>query len=524
MLAGLVLLAVGFSGCDWTMVGFDAANTYSTPDTSLNSDNVPDLVPVFSGSSGGETGPPVVANGVLYDESYASSSQTMSLEAFDATGTSCATQCRPLWSAPLASTTTSLFSSPAVANGVVYAGSSDNLEAFDAAGHTNCSGTPKTCSPLWSALVGPIGNSSPVVAKGVVYFGSTDDNLYAFDASGVTDCSGTPKTCSPLWSAATGGAIEASPSVANGVVYVGSADNNLYAFDASGVTNCSGAAKTCSPLWSATLSAPVINSAAVANGIVYVGTNGATESPDNLYAFDAAGATDCSGTPKTCSPLWRYDVLSQAVGPPAVADGHVYVGIGSHIFGDFGAFDASGTTNCSGTPKVCEPLWTIGFSGSGVAVGNGLVYVSTVGGARVYNESGQQLYGPLFPLNIAGAVIANGMIYSDSFTGFDAFAPLRTQVLVPPNSSSLSGTTVLDASAPVDNALTLRVLPTVQFVVSGGSLSDQVVGTAALTLYGWVAQWDTTTVPNGTYTLQSEASGLTPSAVMSPGVTITVSN
>jgi len=30
----------------------------------------------------------------------------------------------------------------------------------------------------------------------------------------------------------------------------------------------------------------------------------------------------------------------------------------------------------------------------------------------------------------------------------------------------------------------------VQFVVSGGSISDQVVGTASPTIYGWIAQWD----------------------------------
>ena len=253
-LVGLALLAVGFSGCDWTMIGFGTANTYSTPDTSLNTTNVPDLVLAFMANTGGEVlGSPIVASGVLYVDSLDTSSSTVSLEAFDAAGkTNCSGgTCQPLWTAPLGSGTAGADtggSSPAVVNGVVYAGASNGLEAFDAAGVTNCSGTPKTCAPLWSASVGPIGTSSPIVANGVVYIGSTDDNLYAFDAAGKTNCSGTPTICSPLWSGNTGGAIEAAPAVANGVAYVGSTDDDFYAFDAAGVTNCSGTPTTCSPL------------------------------------------------------------------------------------------------------------------------------------------------------------------------------------------------------------------------------------------------------------------------------------
>ena len=45
-------------------------------------------------------------------------------------------------------------------------------------------------------------------------------------------------------------------------------------------------------------------------------------------------------------------------------------------------------------------------------------------------------------------------------------------------------------------------MASVTFEVTGGSLSDQVVATATPTYVGWLAQWNTTTVPNGTYTLQ----------------------
>ena len=142
-------------------------------------------------------------------------------------------------------------SSPAVVKGVVYIGGVGNLYAFDAAGNTNCSGVPKTCAPLCTASVdASLIQSSPAVVNGVLYIGGGGGNLYAFDAAGNTNCSGVPKTCTPLWTASTGTSIASSPAVVNGVVYIGSL-NGLYAFDAGGTSNCSGTPKTCAPLWTA---------------------------------------------------------------------------------------------------------------------------------------------------------------------------------------------------------------------------------------------------------------------------------
>ena len=93
--------------------------------------------------------------------------------------------------------------------------------------------------------------------------------------------------------------MESSPAVANGVVYVGSDDDKLYAFDAAGKTNCNSMTQSCNPLWTATTGGAVGSSPAVANGVVYVGSG-----DDKLYAFDAAGKTNCTGTPISCAPLW----------------------------------------------------------------------------------------------------------------------------------------------------------------------------------------------------------------------------
>jgi outer membrane protein assembly factor BamB len=63
--------------------------------------------------------------------------------------------------------------------------------------------------------------SSPAVANGVVYVGSGlngNGNVFALNA----------RTGAKLWSYATD-AVQSSPAVANGVVYVGS-DGGVYAF------------------------------------------------------------------------------------------------------------------------------------------------------------------------------------------------------------------------------------------------------------------------------------------------------
>ena len=59
--------------------------------------------------------------------------------------------------------------------------------------------------------------SSPAVANGMVFFGSTDGNLYAVDLE-----SGTQK-----WKLSTGVRVTSSPAVENGVVYFGSYSGRL---------------------------------------------------------------------------------------------------------------------------------------------------------------------------------------------------------------------------------------------------------------------------------------------------------
>ncbi len=96
---------------------------------------------------------------------------------------------------------------------------------------------------------------------------------------------------------------------------------------------------------------------------------------------------------------------------------------------------------------------------------------------------------------------------------------LHSEVLVPSEGATLSASAVLDASASGTSDVTA-----VSFEVSGETLSDHVVGTAVPTLYGWIAEWDTSTVANGTYTLQSVATEVGGTTATSTGITVTVTN
>jgi outer membrane protein assembly factor BamB len=93
----------------------------------------------------------------------------------------------------------------------VYVTSGGTVKAFDAAGTQNCSGSPKVCTALWtSPALGTISRSSPVVANGLLFIGSST-GVHALDAG----------TGGLLWSSA-GGYRNSTPAVVNGRLYIGS--------------------------------------------------------------------------------------------------------------------------------------------------------------------------------------------------------------------------------------------------------------------------------------------------------------
>ena len=347
--------------------------------------------------------------------------------------------------------------SPVVANGVVYmttdlgvqaerGDNSGTLYAFDAAGVTNCSGTPNTCAPLWSAE-GIGGMATPAVANGVVYIGTGGGGppsvlgyVLAFDAAGTVNCSGTPKVCTPVrrytsrnW--VRGGSPLSSVTVAGGNIFVGGDDGVLYAFDAKGVTNCGGTGTipTCTPLWSSGLDIGGIDrfssTPAVAKGQLFVGN---WDGKVRRYASTAT-ASQCPGpfqnVGRVCRPAWAVQTDSRVTSSPSVSGNLVYavssigtvyaIGLDGHVrwttsvgydgddpkllypstavadgvlyvpstIGVTFAFDAAGNTGCTGAaPKVCSPLWQANSTGvrTSPAIAGGLMYTisSDVSGER----------------------------------------------------------------------------------------------------------------------------------------------
>ena len=98
-----------------------------------------------------------------------------------------------------------------------------------------------------------------------------------------------------------------------------------------------------------------------------------------------------------------------------------------------------------------------------------------------------------------------------------ANVPLTTSVIVPTAGATLRDGAVLDATATG-----LSPIKSVTFELSGNGVADHVVGTANLTLYGWIAKLDLTSVASGTYTLQSVATDGTEAPATSAGVSVSV--
>ena len=97
-------------------------------------------------------------------------------------------------------------------------------------------------------------------------------------------------------------------------------------------------------------------------------------------------------------------------------------------------------------------------------------------------------------------------------------SPPSTGVTIPTNNGTVSGTSqLLDAVAS-------PTASRVQYEITGGALANQVVAAGIPTYYGWLAQWNTTTVANGTYALQSVASYSGAGSVTSAPITIVVNN
>lgn len=176
--------------------------------------------------------------------------------------------------------------------------------------------------------------SSPVIHKGVVYFGSWDSNLYAVDV----------KTGNTRWKFKTEGEVPFSPAIYKGKAYFTSTDGRLYVLDI----------KLGKRIWEFKLEnlVKVSTSPVIVNGVIYFGSR-----DGNLYAVET----------KTGKEKWRYITQDFIDSSPAISYGMVY----------FGSFDG---TFYAVDVKSGKEKWRFKTGGeviSSPALANGIVYFGT---------------------------------------------------------------------------------------------------------------------------------------------------
>jgi hypothetical protein len=104
--------------------------------------------------------------------------------------------------------------------------------------------------------------------------------------------------------------------------------------------------------------------------------------------------------------------------------------------------------------------------------------------------------------------------------GKTAPTDLFTAVVRPSSGVTLSGGYWLGAQAASDNSPVTRV----EFRVTGGSLNLFLIGTAIKSPIGWLSYWNTASIGNGVYRLQSVVYDAAGQSRRSPAISVTVHN
>jgi outer membrane protein assembly factor BamB len=198
-------------------------------------------------------------------------------------------------------------SSPAVAGGVVYVGSSDGaVYAIDASGGT----------VRWRTTIRTAISSSPAIGGGLVYVHGHDGVLYALDAATgrVRWQYATGREVPLAWGLESGLLFDSSPVVAGGVVLVGGRDGRLHAVDA----------RTGRVRWRAGATGRLYSSPAVAHGVVYAGSQDGYVHAWSLADGRARWRFATHGASLRSSEYGFDRTTVQS--SPTVVDGAVYVG------------------------------------------------------------------------------------------------------------------------------------------------------------------------------------------------------
>ncbi len=368
-----VAIAVAFvaTACAWGQAGGNAARNRANPfEPGLTLDNVGNLQ--LAWQANGLRSEPVMTDKYLYSttldgylNAYAAGGPASAEGASRCTGSPVV--CTPVWFSRVSQYTPG---AEIVVDGdqVFVSAFTDgqwSLVALDA-NPMSCPDTTSGCAPSWTGhLAGPSGLPTPyamAVADGRVYVlhlpsaGGGNAFVVAFDERGVMNCTvGPPRSCTPLFRVDVGSNPGIVPPMAGaaGRIIISRIGPQTLVFDAAGQSGCSNG--ICTALYG--LSAPW--------DVSVSGTTAYSASAGTLMAFDATGATGCAGTPRVCQPKWTGTLPSglEFADPPTVSNGKVLVAQTAFRFTEAGivAFDAAGTQGCTGSPAVCQPLWSVNW-------------------------------------------------------------------------------------------------------------------------------------------------------------------
>lgn len=262
-----------------------------------------------------------------------------------------------------------VYSSPAVADGMVFIGSYDNnVYALD----------EMTGALVWNYSCGDMVRSSPAVADGIVFVGSYDHNVYALNKT----------TGEKIWNYETGDAVVSSPVVVDGMVFVGSFDGSVYSLDEM----------TGERIWSRDVDlAHTMSSPAFDGGMVFIGTSRGSVHALNEHTGTEVWSFKNESSPIDCSPavangrvfvagtgiiyafnettgarIWDFHTGMQMSSSPAVADGMIF--IGAYPAGIYALNETTG-----------DLIWTtypgIGCSSSSPAIADNMLFVGQWGGS-----------------------------------------------------------------------------------------------------------------------------------------------
>lgn len=213
------------------------------------------------------------------------------------------------------------------ANLLLYGTQSGRLVAVDRASERE----------VWSFQAGDAIYSTPIVHRGIVYFGAADKKVYAVRVSDGAF----------VWAFPTQDIVSASPAAQGDTVYIASEDRTLYALDAD-----TGKAR-----WSFTSGSPLVAPPVVAGEMLL-----ASNDDGALYALHAA----------TGQLLWTFAANGAITAPVTVVDGKIY----------FGAHDQ---TAYALNQKDGTVLWT-------QEVGGNIAHAALVHAGRVYVTLPQQIF------------------------------------------------------------------------------------------------------------------------------------